>query len=83
MTVEVSSIRDHPVEPALSPLPTPATGSANPASSLPALCQFVTPALKHIMTSPTNNANKAPAISADYYGKSDLMNLMSKDSNLV
>ncbi|KAE9406165.1 hypothetical protein BT96DRAFT_963665 [Gymnopus androsaceus JB14] len=55
-------------EPApIPPLPNPATGSANPAASLSALWAYITPALHHIMKSPTNNTSKAPAIEVDFY----------------
>lgn len=51
----------------IPPLPNPATGSANPAASLSALWAYITPALDHIVKSPTNNTSKAPAIEVDFY----------------
>ncbi|GLB36567.1 hypothetical protein LshimejAT787_0308550 [Lyophyllum shimeji] len=46
----------------------PATGSANPASSLSALWAYLQPALDHIVKSPTNDPNgKAPAIDVAFY----------------
>ncbi|KAF9074635.1 hypothetical protein BDP27DRAFT_1390450 [Rhodocollybia butyracea] len=52
-----------------SPLPNPATGSANPAASLSSLWAYITPALDHIVKSSTNNTSKAPAIDVDFYSR--------------
>ncbi|KAI0793374.1 hypothetical protein C8Q75DRAFT_791738 [Abortiporus biennis] len=49
------------------PMPNPATGSANPSTSLPALWGYIQPALDHIVRSPTNNSVKAPAIDVAYH----------------
>ncbi|KAJ8521748.1 hypothetical protein ONZ45_g1593 [Pleurotus djamor] len=49
------------------PLPNPATGSANPAASFPSLWSYIRPALDHIVTSPTNDPTKAPAIDMSFY----------------
>ncbi|KAK7464775.1 hypothetical protein VKT23_005982 [Stygiomarasmius scandens] len=51
----------------IPPLPKPATGSANPAASLSSLWAYVSPALDHIVKSPTNNPEKAPAIDVEFY----------------
>ncbi|THU97591.1 hypothetical protein K435DRAFT_777964 [Dendrothele bispora CBS 962.96] len=51
----------------IPPLPKPATGSANPAASLSSLWAYVSPALDHILKSPSNNPEKAPAIDVDFY----------------
>ncbi|KAJ7596802.1 hypothetical protein C8J56DRAFT_918383 [Mycena floridula] len=45
----------------------PATGSSNPANSLSALWHYMTPALDHIVKSPTNDLTKAPAINLEFY----------------
>ncbi|EPQ61115.1 hypothetical protein GLOTRDRAFT_124844 [Gloeophyllum trabeum ATCC 11539] len=45
----------------------PATGSANPSASLPALWGYMVPALDHIIRSPTNDLTKAPAIDPAYH----------------
>ncbi|KAA1468410.1 hypothetical protein DENSPDRAFT_911832 [Dentipellis sp. KUC8613] len=49
------------------PMCDPATGSANPSASLPALWGYIEPALDHILRSPTNNLAKAPAIDVSYH----------------
>lgn len=49
------------------PLPNPSTGSANPSASLQALWGYLQPAIDHIVRSPTNNTNKAPAIEVSYH----------------
>ncbi|KAJ7505431.1 hypothetical protein B0H11DRAFT_2340219 [Mycena galericulata] len=51
----------------LPPLPGPSSGSANPAASLSALWAYLLPALNHIVKSPTNNSDKAPAIDIGFY----------------
>ncbi|KAJ7758518.1 hypothetical protein DFH07DRAFT_868020 [Mycena maculata] len=51
----------------LTPLPGPSSGSANPAASLSALWAYLLPALNHIVRSPTNNSDKAPAIDISFY----------------
>ncbi|KAG6331604.1 hypothetical protein ID866_7486 [Astraeus odoratus] len=51
----------------LPPLPNPPAGSANPSASLPALWGYILPALNHIVRSPTNNPEKAPAIDISYH----------------
>ncbi|ESK97749.1 hypothetical protein Moror_17375 [Moniliophthora roreri MCA 2997] len=56
-----------PSRPSIPPLPNPATGSANPAQSLPSLWAYITPALDHIVKSPTNDVKKAPAIDMEFY----------------
>ncbi|KAJ6508914.1 hypothetical protein C8R45DRAFT_816118 [Mycena sanguinolenta] len=53
-------------EPA-APLPGPSSGSANPAASLSSLWAYLLPALNHIVKSPTNNSDKAPAIDIGFY----------------
>ncbi|TFK76677.1 hypothetical protein BDN72DRAFT_806701 [Pluteus cervinus] len=46
----------------------PATGSANPAASLPALWAYIQPALDHIIKSPSNDPyGKAPSIDVGFY----------------
>ncbi|TFK57670.1 hypothetical protein OE88DRAFT_1671817 [Heliocybe sulcata] len=45
----------------------PATGSANPSASLPALWGYMMPALNHILRSPTNDLHRAPAIDPAYH----------------
>ncbi|KAF9016660.1 hypothetical protein BDZ89DRAFT_961716 [Hymenopellis radicata] len=54
-------------EPAIPPLPNPATGSANPAATLSSLWGYLQPALNHLVKSPSNNATKAPSIDVEYY----------------
>lgn len=56
-----------PNGPIIHPLPNPATGSANPAASLSSLWAYLTPALDHIVKSPTNNPSRAPAIDMEFY----------------
>ncbi|KAK7056295.1 hypothetical protein VNI00_002848 [Paramarasmius palmivorus] len=56
-----------PPRPFVPPLPNPATGSANPAQSLSSLWAYITPALDHIVKSPTNDVTKAPAIDMEFY----------------
>ncbi|KAH7930603.1 hypothetical protein BV22DRAFT_60052 [Leucogyrophana mollusca] len=51
----------------LPPLPNPSAGSANPSASLSSLWGYLLPALDHIVRSPTNNAEKAPAIDISYH----------------
>ncbi|KAF9269081.1 hypothetical protein L218DRAFT_852135 [Marasmius fiardii PR-910] len=53
--------------PTVPPLPNPATGSANPAASLSSLWAYLTPALDHIVKSPTNNTSRAPSIDMEFY----------------
>ncbi|KDQ54915.1 hypothetical protein JAAARDRAFT_160229 [Jaapia argillacea MUCL 33604] len=53
--------------PATALMANPATGSGNPASSLPLLWAYVKPALDHIMRSPSNDTSKAPSIDATYH----------------
>ncbi|KAK1227153.1 hypothetical protein PQX77_009787 [Marasmius sp. AFHP31] len=53
--------------PLIQPLPNPATGSANPAASLSSLWAYLTPALDHIVKSPTNDTTRAPAIDMEFY----------------
>lgn len=53
--------------PAITPLGNPSAGSANPSSSLSALWQYLVPALDHIVRSPSNSTDKAPAVDADYH----------------
>lgn len=53
---------------ALLPLmPNPSVGSANPSTSLSALWGYILPMLNHIIHSPTNSTNKAPAIEPPYH----------------
>ena len=63
------SVSTAPVEgpPPPKPLPNPSTGSANPSASLQALWGYMQPALDHIVRSPTNNTEKAPAIEISYH----------------
>ncbi|KAL1755003.1 FAD binding domain-containing protein [Schizophyllum commune] len=51
------------------PLPSPATGSANPASSLQALWPYISPALDHMFTTPAEDEDpaRAPAIDVGWY----------------
>ncbi|KAL1662103.1 FAD binding domain-containing protein [Schizophyllum commune] len=51
------------------PLPSPATGSANPASSLQALWPYISPALDHMFTAPAEDEDpaRAPAIDVGWY----------------
>ncbi|KAL4243411.1 hypothetical protein ABKN59_001096 [Abortiporus biennis] len=65
----ISSNSSHSVScsPMVPPMPNPATGSANPSTSLPALWGYIQPALDHIVRSPTNNSVKAPAIDVAYH----------------
>ncbi|KAJ7644038.1 hypothetical protein FB45DRAFT_896732 [Roridomyces roridus] len=49
------------------PLPASSSGSANPAASLSSLWAYLLPALNHIVKSPTNNSDKAPAIETAFY----------------
>ncbi|KAJ7254364.1 hypothetical protein B0H12DRAFT_1233401 [Mycena haematopus] len=64
----MSSSKGKGKEPAtLPPLPGPSSGSANPAASLSALWAYLLPALNHIVKSPTNNSDKAPAIDIGFY----------------
>ncbi|THH28283.1 hypothetical protein EUX98_g5902 [Antrodiella citrinella] len=60
-----STIRYAP--PTAPPMPNPATGSANPAASLPALWGYLQPALDHIVRSSTNTPSKAPPIDVAYH----------------
>ncbi|KAG7093976.1 hypothetical protein E1B28_007606 [Marasmius oreades] len=62
--IESSSQPNTPIVP---PLPNPATGSANPAASLSSLWAYLTPALDHIVKSPTNTPSRAPAIDMEFY----------------
>lgn len=41
--------------------------STNPATSITTLWNYIQPALDHIVRSPTNNINKAPAIDVQYH----------------
>jgi hypothetical protein len=52
-----------------TPLPHPASGSADPAATLPSLWAFLLPALDHILNSPTDNINKAPTIDMEFYAR--------------
>ncbi|KAJ6584861.1 hypothetical protein B0H19DRAFT_1249786 [Mycena capillaripes] len=64
----MSSSKGKGKEPAAAPpLPGPSSGSANPAASLSALWAYLLPALNHIVKSPTNNSEKAPAIDIGFY----------------
>ncbi|KAL1679499.1 FAD binding domain-containing protein [Schizophyllum commune] len=51
------------------PLPSPATGSANPASSLQALWPYISAALDHMFTAPAEDEDpaRAPAIDVGWY----------------
>ncbi|KAI5885538.1 uncharacterized protein SCHCODRAFT_02593253 [Schizophyllum commune H4-8] len=51
------------------PLPSPATGSANPASSLQALWPYISPALDHMFAAPAEDEDpaRAPAIDVGWY----------------
>ncbi|KAL1745227.1 hypothetical protein HDZ31DRAFT_36846 [Schizophyllum fasciatum] len=51
------------------PLPSPATGSANPASSLQALWPYISPALDHMFSTPEDDedAGRAPPIDVGWY----------------
>ncbi|KAF8417731.1 hypothetical protein L210DRAFT_3427883 [Boletus edulis BED1] len=51
----------------LPPMPNPSAGSANPSASLSALWGYILPALNHIVRSPTNSTDKAPAIEPSYH----------------
>ncbi|KIK97884.1 hypothetical protein PAXRUDRAFT_824466 [Paxillus rubicundulus Ve08.2h10] len=51
----------------LPPLPNPSIGSANPSASLSSLWGYLLPALNHIVRSPTNSTEKAPAIDISYH----------------
>lgn len=51
----------------LPPMPNPSAGSANPSASLSSLWGYILPALNHIVRSPTNNIDKAPAIDISYH----------------
>ncbi|KAN0100982.1 hypothetical protein V8E55_000966 [Tylopilus felleus] len=51
----------------LPPMPNPSAGSANPSASLSSLWGYVLPALNHIVRSPTNTCDKAPAIDIAYH----------------
>ena len=53
--------------PLLPPMPNPSAGSANPSASLSALWGYILPALDHIVRSPTNTVDKAPAIDVSYH----------------
>ncbi|KAH8086645.1 hypothetical protein BXZ70DRAFT_549996 [Cristinia sonorae] len=66
-STSASSIAIRAVTSAIAPMPNPATGSANPSASLPALWGYLQPALDHIVRSPTNTPNKAPAIDFAYH----------------
>ncbi|EIW86352.1 hypothetical protein CONPUDRAFT_94709 [Coniophora puteana RWD-64-598 SS2] len=48
-------------------MPNPSAGSANPAASLSSLWGYILPALNHIVRSPTNSTDKAPAIDISYH----------------
>ncbi|KAJ6512164.1 hypothetical protein C8R47DRAFT_1207515 [Mycena vitilis] len=64
----MSSSKGKGKEPATAPpLPGPSSGSANPAASLSALWAYLLPALNHIVKSPTNNSERAPAIDIGFY----------------
>lgn len=45
----------------------PSSSSSNPSMSLSALWNYISPALDHIVRSPSNNTEKAPAIDVAYY----------------
>jgi hypothetical protein len=49
------------------PLPNPSAGSANPSASLSALWGYIQPALDHLVRSPTNDPNKAPAVDFSFH----------------
>lgn len=49
------------------PMPNPSAGSANPSASLSSLWCYILPALNHIVRSPTNTIDKAPAIDISYH----------------
>ncbi|KAF8557395.1 hypothetical protein OG21DRAFT_309017 [Imleria badia] len=51
----------------LPPMPNPSAGSANPSASLSSLWGYILPALNHIVRSPTNAVDKAPAIDISYH----------------
>ncbi|KAG8220169.1 hypothetical protein J3R82DRAFT_1202 [Butyriboletus roseoflavus] len=51
----------------LPPMPNPSAGSANPSASLSSLWGYILPALNHIVRSPINNVDKAPAIDISYH----------------
>lgn len=51
----------------LPPMPNPSAGSANPSASLSSLWGYILPALNHIVRSPTNTIDKAPAIDISYH----------------
>ena len=53
--------------PLLPPMPNPSAGSANPSASLSSLWGYIQPALNHIVRSPTNTIDKAPAIDISYH----------------
>lgn len=48
-------------------LKNPAQGSANPSASLASLWNYLEPALRHILCSPTNTPSKAPAVDVAYH----------------
>jgi hypothetical protein len=45
----------------------PAQGSTNPSASLASLWNYLEPALRHILCSPTNTPSKAPAVDVAYH----------------
>ena len=51
----------------LPPMPNPSAGSTNPSASLSSLWGYILPALNHIVRSPTNTTDKAPAIDISYH----------------
>ena len=51
----------------VAPLATPSAGSASPATSLPSLWSYLSPALDHIVRSPTDDNGKAPPISVEWH----------------
>jgi len=51
----------------LPPMPNPSAGSANPSASLSSLWGYILPALNHIVRSPTNTTDRAPAIDISYH----------------
>lgn len=48
-------------------LKNPAQGSTNPSASLGTLWNYLEPALRHILSAPTNTPGKAPAVDVAYH----------------
>lgn len=50
-----------------APFKNPSPGSTNPSASLGLLWNYLEPALRHILWSPTNTPGKAPAVDVEYH----------------